>query len=139
MFGFTAEDLYPPQLLSLPATPKVAIPTNRTPKLDLSLPLHLKGRVSSQESKQTSSMQEQQQNTEQRPLVNDKETTRVRDKTVATAPAIFVPNQQSTSELFVTPTSSPASSPPPSPSKDHSFSHQKETGIDTFFSTLPHK
>ena len=141
MFGFSADELYPPQPLSLPATPKVTTPTHRAPKLDLSLPAHLKGRLSSQESKQITQIQEQQQNSEQQALVNIKEA-RVHDKMtrVESTSATLVHNQQSTSELFMTPTSSPAPSPPPSPSKDHSFSHQiKETSIDTFFSTLPHK
>lgn len=157
-FGFTAEELYPPQPLSLPAIPKVSSPTNRTPKLELSLPSHLQGRRTAPlESQQPVNKKKEQQqdllmDAKMDNSTKEKEARQqhVHQNNVDTEPGApvggsgamspSVRHQQSTSDLFMTPTSSPIPSPPPSPTTKASATHQNSNRhVETFFSKATHK
>lgn len=156
-FGFTAEELYPPQPLSLPAIPKVSSPTNRAPKLELSLPSHLQGRRTAPlESQQPVNKKKEQQqdllmDAKMDNSTKEKEARQqhVHQNNVDTEPGApvgsgamspSVRHQQSTSDLFMTPTSSPIPSPPPSPTTKASATHQNTNHhVETFFSKATHK
>ena len=104
--------------------------------MDLSLPLHLRKQVSSDDihtNKLESTPLEIdiQQNSSVKQIQSTKDSSHLlqHDHTSQS-------RSQSNSDLFMTPTSSPIPSPPPSPNLRK---HKEGKQYDTFFSALPHK